>query len=227
MQKAALGAGMTAISFEPGKHAVFEHDKLGPARETMTFMTSEKVVIDSLRTKLRNVPKSIRQRLAENMTKALNPSPKDQETSRYELISPQESAREVLNNLLNLNDGGNNLQLLNSDVAIWRDNGCEIIFILPDRSAFVSASNPRQIDNRILEESGIQVSTIYVGMHDFISNNELHQTEYQPTSVRLWNSVWQIGWQAHYNNFERCLHNINLDQTVLRQISKVIEVVGI
>lgn len=231
MQKAALSAGMTAISVEPGKHVVYTHDQLGPAREGMTFMTTEDISLNYLKASLRNVPKSIRQRLAVNMNSSLVTRPKDYHVAHTELVSPSDSKRLVLNNLLYINAGGPNLEIVSNDIAIWRKGGLEIIFILPDRSAFISTTETSKINHSLIENSGVQIATIYVNMADYLNNSRLWHSKYEPTSVRLWKSndvnksEWQIGWQARYNNFEDCLHTINLDPTIKEQIIKNIEVV--
>ncbi len=231
MQKAALSAGMTAISVEPGKHVVYTHDQLGPAREGMTFMTTGKVSLDDLKKSLRNVPKTIRQRLAVNMDSSLVTTPKDNHLVQTELVSPSDSKRLVLNKLLDINAGGPNLKIVGDDIAIWQENGLKVAFILPDRSAFVSIADINKINHSLIENSGIQIATIYVNMTDYLSTSRLGHLKYEPTSVRLWNSTghnseWQIGWQARYNNFGNCLHTINLDPTIKEQITKTIDVVN-
>lgn len=233
MQKAALNAGMTAIALEPGKHVVYEHmnksSHTGPARETMIFMTSAKVGLDSLSNALRNLSPRIREQLSVNMQDSLSPKPKSVEVVQNTLISPTESKREVLNKLLTLNKGGDNLKIINDDIAIWNTGDSSILFILPDKSAFVTISNTRHIDYEVITNSGVQVSTIYSDMTDYMSNSHLIHTSYVPTSIRLWRNEdkddWQVAWQLRQNGYENCLHTIKLNDVVKSQIEKVIRII--
>jgi hypothetical protein len=236
MQRAALGAGLRAISLEQGKHVVYEHRdengvNLGPARETMVHMTTLPIDELDLRREVHKLPLQIRNQLSINITKALNPTPKDTNISSAILPNTSKVKTHIMNNItLNLQAAGSIIKV-NSDIVKLSIGDTDTIVVLPDASAFIIGGDEPKQSLDLLSKIGVQVATYYCDMDNVLMQEHLISSGLEATSIRPWikeksgKQVWQIAWRKTSNDYKYCLHSISLDRIVERQIRKVIAII--
>ena len=75
---------------------------------------------------------------------------------------------------------------------------------------------------------GLQTITTYIDIAQIGMLDLLVGAGMSPTMIRLNQSeqgtkvIWQVGWRSTANGFGDCLHTINLDGEVIKQIYKLI-----
>jgi hypothetical protein len=228
MQRAALAAGMRAISLEPGKHVVYEHPSpdgdSGPARETMVHMTSLKLDDWALHRDLRYWPQHLVHKLVENMMKAHQPKPKDVAWSSY-FMKDAAGMRERVTEAIDRFDHLMGREALHPDIEVLTIEEMKVVVIKPDNSGFI-VSEPNGgvgvVVSQLMKQIGLDIVTHYSPAGENVTR--LSDAGMEPAMVRPWQEhpdvspEWQVGWRAVGAGFNEILHPINLDPTVRQQL---------
>lgn len=234
IQRAALSAGLRAVSLEPGKHIVYEHvdnsgNQLGSARETMVHMTSLPSDELDLLTTLHLLDKQTLTSLADTLRESFKPPKKDTTLSNNLLISAEETKNAVQERLF----ANPHLEVstLSEDVTQVNLGHAEMLVILPDASSFIT--NPDNIGPllTVSEDVGLQVTTCYTDIQNVNTLEILTELGMQPAMIRPWKGAvngkvaWQIGFRKTFNEYEKCLHPILLDPIIERQVTTIIDLI--
>lgn len=236
MQRAALGAGLRAISLEQGKHVVYKHmdengNDLGPARETMVHMTTLPIDELSLKQQISKLTGQVREQLVTNLKTSLNPELKDKSLSEIILPSASKTKYRILNNIeLNSQDIDFRLDI-STDILKISVSDVDTIVVLPDASAFIQKGTQLIKTVDLLAKIGVQVITYYCDINNHEQQDYMINCGFTASTIRPWvdeqtgNIVWQISWRKTSNDYQYCLHSISLDRIVERQIMKIINII--
>ena len=225
MQKAALSAGLTAVSLESGKHVVYIHNGFGPARETMIHMTTLYLPEEQLWHNLKPWPEAVKNALVKNLINSFSPSEKDVQKSRLLLPDAAEVSKRVATAVSDQDLRNVNIIDANHDLLVINYSGAQMIIIKPDASGFITRYQSHEIAALVglARKAGLQVVTCYEDIFAADKSRMLYQAGLTPSMVRPWQKKggqlkWQIGWRQTMNGFDQCLHNLNLDDQVNRQL---------
>ncbi len=228
MQKAAINGGLAATSVESGKHIVYQHDQLGPARESMVHLSGLHLDTQVLINQLSCWPNQLKTILQNNLKASLNPPAKDINLAREVLPSATKLKESIGRRIDDLN--GLNVQILSPDIRLLSLKDSQMVIILPDASGFINIASNSDINDltKISETIGLQIITYYCPVDDIQTSQYLRDAGLQPAMIRPWHNdeksapQWQVGWRKTMNHYQECLHPINLDQTTCTQITNLL-----
>lgn len=218
MQTAALSAGLVPISLEPGKHAVYEHNGLGPARETMVHLTDLRLPEETLWQELRPWPAHAKTTLTNHLRKGFSPTRKNHQLARSLLPNAQGVSSKIEQSLTDLRVP---YSALSGDLLQLHWQGSKIVIIKPDASGFITSFQEKSLGGLInlAAEIGLQIVTCYEDVSALKNCQILDQAGMQPAMIRPWqkenqNPTWQIGWRTTTNHYDQCLHHLELSSQI-------------
>ena len=228
MQKAAINGGLAATSVESGKHIVYQHDQLGPARESMVHLSGLHLDTQVMANQLLTWPEALKSTLLKNLESSLRPPIKDERLVR-EVLPSAAILKETIGHRIEA-ISGIDVQNLSSYIKLLSLKDSQIIIILPDASGFITQASNSDINHltKISEKIGLQIITYYCPVDDVQTSQYLMAAGLQPAMIRPWHNdeksppQWQVGWRKTMNHYQQCLHSVNLDPTVKDQITHLI-----
>lgn len=234
MQIASLRAGLVPYSIETGKHVVYSHLDVtgkhdgGAARESMIHMSILTPPEDLLHFNVNVWDQHIKEKLIENMHKSLKPASKTPEVVKRCLINASAVKRRLLRHV---EEHHTEVEVKPSkgDVTEVKYGNVSMVIINPDASGFMNVDKTATSDEvkymlDFAQRIGLQIVTTYQNVDDLNIIQTLSDAKMEPGMIRPWqtgeNEVkWQVGMRKTMNDYEQCLHHINIEEGIERQIN--------
>ncbi len=235
MQRAAhhYYPALKPVSIEMGKHIVYSHGDLGPARESMVHMSGLPLSQDSktLVDNLNSWPIALRQRLADNMRDSLGSHHKNRKLVDDIIPSAKLVKRRIEHDI---KVGNLDHERLSPDIIKLEGSHSNCLVISPDASGFVEGDDAESIAemSRIALDIGLQIVTCYLAITDLSKITYLtSHGGMDPAMIRPWQKSratepeWQVGLRTTDDTYHSSLHEINLDPSIRDSILSYINLI--